>query len=349
MIATLIALAGLASAAPVEHELRALFDAGRGAAVLERLKPAAPASVPGVAEAVPPDLVAARGTWGNQAQLSKLRSGGPSKETFTFAVIGDMENGRFPWQRIFAPKGACAALLAKIHAGPSEFIVQLGDFVSKGTVDNYREFLAFLAKRVTLPLFAVIGNHDRSKPNGDADKILYDAVFGEKDYYFDHHGWRLIALDTSDRKLTSAQLAWLEAALGSELPSLIFTHIPPGYLRKRIKSYEPKGAGAEALNMSGYFDEGSEEFGRLVAQGRVKRVYMGHIHAFGLAEKDGVRYVLTGGGGSPLYPLPPGYPKRKFAHYVQVTAGPGALTETVFELGGASYGLPPVGAIAAAE
>lgn len=345
MIATLIALAGLVCAAPVEHELRALFDAGRGAAVLERLKPSAPAGVAGVPEAPPPDLVAARGTWGSRAQLAKL-SAGPSKETFTFAVIGDMENGRFPWQRIFAPKGACAALLAKIHGGPSEFIVQLGDFVSKGTVDNYREFLAFLAQRVTLPLFAVIGNHDRSRPNGDADKTLYDAVFGEKDYYFDHNGWRLIVLDTSDRRLTPAQLAWLEAAVGGELPSLIFTHIPPGYLRKRIKSYAPEGIEAQAFNMSGYFDEGSVEFGRLMARGKVKRVYMGHIHAFGLAEKDGVRYVLTAGGGSPHYPLPPGYPKRKFAHYVQVTAGPGALTETVFELGGAGYELPPIGAIA---
>jgi predicted phosphodiesterase len=343
MLTRLILLAGLAQAAPVEHELRALFDAGRGGAVLERLRPAAPASVAGVPEAIPPDLIEARGTWGSEAQLAKLRSA-PAQETFTFAVIGDMENGRFPWQRIFAPKGAGTALMKMIHAGPSQFVMQLGDFVSKGNVDNYREFLRFLAKRVTLPVFPVIGNHDRSQPNGDADKTLYDAVFGQKDFFFDHNGWRFIALDTSDRKLTPAQLAWLEQAIEGGPPSLIFTHVPPRYLHKRIKSYSPKGAEAEALSMSGYFTEGSEEFDRLMARGLVKRVYMGHIHAFGLAEKDGLRYVLTAGGGSPHYPLPPGYPKRKFAHYVQVTAGPTGLTETVFEMDGASYVLPPVGA-----
>ena len=77
-----------------------------------------------------------------------------------------------------------------------------------------------------------------------------------------------------------------------------------------------------------------------MAKYSVKRVYMGHIHAFGIAEKNGVRYVLTGGGGSPLYPLPPGYPKRKKAHFIWVTAGPQGLSETVYEIDGNRFDLP---------
>lgn len=346
MLARLSLLAACLAAAPVEQELRSFFDAGRGAALLERLRPAAPPSVAGKPEAPPRDLVEARAVWGNEAQLAKLRAAAPGDgEGFTFAVIGDAEEGRFPWQRIFTPKGAFDEQLRLIHGGPSRLVIQLGDFVSKGTVENYRKYLAFLGPRMTLPLLTVIGNHDRSRPNGDADKTLYRTVFGEGDLFFDHGGRRFILLDTSDRKLTPAQLSWLEGALASERPCLIFTHVPPGYLRKRIKSVSAEGVEAQEFNMSAWFDEGSAEFERLMSLGKVERVYMGHIHAFGLAEKDGVRYVLTGGGGSPLYPLPPGYPRRKLAHFIEVTARAGALTETVFELGGASYTLPPVGAV----
>lgn len=72
---------------------------------------------------------------------------------------------------------------------------------------------------------------------------------------------------------------------------------------------------------------------------RVDRVYMGHIHALGTAVIDGVRYGLTGGGGSPLYPLPPGYPTLREAHSIEVAVSPESIEETVHLLDGSTFPL----------
>jgi len=91
-----------------------------------------------------------------------------------------------------------------------------------------------------------------------------------------------------------------------------------------------------------YFEDGSAEFERLVSRGNVAAVYMGHIHAFWVADHLGVRYIISGGGGSPLYPLPPGFPKERFAHYMTVEASPSGLVETIHPYHGSPFVLPPV-------
>ena len=40
-----------------------------------------------------------------------------------------------------------------------------------------------------------------------------------------------MSLDSSDRKLTAAQLAWLKGALAVPGPKVIFTHVPPDYIK----------------------------------------------------------------------------------------------------------------------
>ncbi len=318
-------------------ELWPAFDGGsRGTSLdLKALRLAGVQSVSGKQGEVPADIIEAAKTWGTAAQCSKLEASNPeAKETFSFAVLGDIELGRFPWQRVFAPKGAFGKLMALIHAGSPDLIVQLGDFVSKGTVKNYREYVSLIGKTVSLPMLTVIGNHDRRQTNGtNGDRTLYRALFGDTDFFYDYNGWRFIGLDTSDHKLRPAQLEWLARTLKPGGRSLIFTHVPPDYLKNRVLVHEPE-VEKQGYNMSGYFKEGSREFEALITAAGVRRVYMGHIHAYGTAERRGVRYVLSGGGGSPLYPLPPGYPKMRLAHFVLVTLGPSGIAERVFKADG---------------
>lgn len=353
-------LVGLAAGARAgDAGLGRLFDGSRGEA--PRLEGARPPT-PSASEAkrkptvVPPELAAAKSRVGVDAQLAKLAATAAAP-SFTFGVIGDAEPGRFPWERVFTPgPTAFADQMAALQAAAPAFILQLGDFVSEGVPENYRKHVAWLDASSTVPLLRCLGNHDRERPNGDADKVLYDAVFGPRDYFFDRAGWRFIALDSSDRKLTPAQLAWLKAALDTPARKVIFTHVPPKYL-KPLKPLAEVGAletdGAEALEaekLSGgihdfftnYFEDGADEFERLVSAGGVAAVYMGHIHAFWAADHRGVRYVISGGGGSPLYPLPPGYPKKRFAHFLTVEASPAGLVETVHPLKGAPFVLPAV-------
>jgi len=305
---------------------------------------------------VPADLAAKRAVVGNDAMLARLGPL-PSGDSFTFGVIGDAEHGRFWWERIFSPeKAAFVNQWRTLQAAGADFALQLGDFVSEGDAKNYRDHVKVVEAEAKRPLLRCVGNHDRSRPNGDADKNLYDAVFGARDYFFDRGGRRFVSLDTSDRKVTAAQLAWLKVALAVPGPKVIFTHVPPDYIKsitplKEVGALEEwsteKGAQDEQKGylsdfFTNYFKDGSKEFEDLVTNGGVKAVYMGHIHAFWAADHKGVRYIISGGGGSPLYPLPPGYPKKKFAHVLRVVADKNGLTETVVPYKGTPFTLPPV-------
>ena len=331
-----------------------LFDGARPAGA----RPSAPGPAPDVGPShslgtqIPDDLAAARARMGNEAELGRLAADPGRTERVAFAVIGDAEPGRFFWERWFnSDRHAFEKALAQARGRRAEFVVQLGDYVSRGIEDNFRKGVDFLDAHPGAPLLHVQGNHDRSQPNGPADKDLFRAVFGPGDYYFDRGGWRFVALDSADYAVTDAQLDWLDQALDTPLPSLIVTHIPPAYLAGKLKSQGPEQAALderaaaqwrrgkpEAEFLAAYFDGGSARFGEIVARRGVKRVYMGHIHAFGTAEVDGVKYVLSGCGGSPHYPLPPGYPTRKKDHYVWLEAGAGGtLSETVHELDGTTF------------
>jgi 3',5'-cyclic AMP phosphodiesterase CpdA len=348
------------SASAGDRALDHLYDGSPAARApqFDSVRPKTPPSVEAerAPTVVPPELAAAKARLGIDAQLARLGASAGSA-SFTFAVIGDAEPGRFPWERVFSPgPHVFADQLLALQAAAPDFTLQLGDFVSEGDPAHYRDHVAWLDAHPVAPLLRCIGNHDRARPNGDADKNLYDAVFGPRDYFFDRGGWRFIALDSSDRKLTPAQLAWLKTALDSPARKVIFTHVPPAYLKKLkplaevgaletddadFKDFEQKSGGIHDF-FTNYFDDGAAEFDELVAHGNVAAVYMGHIHAFWAADHRGTRYVISGGGGSPLYPLPPGYPKKRFAHYLTVSVSPTGLTETVHPLAGSPFLLPKV-------
>jgi hypothetical protein len=364
---TLAAAALLACAAGAfagDSGLGRLYDGSPSAekTSFEVSRPETPSSAPVELRrptVVPPELAAAKSRVGIDAQLAKL--GASSAASFTFGVIGDAEAGRFPWERVFSPgPHAFTDQMAALQAAAPDFILQLGDFVSEGIPENYRAHVSWLEANAAVPLLRCIGNHDRSRPNGDADKNLYDAVFGPRDYFFDRGGWRFIALDSSNRELTPSQLAWLKTALDSPARKVIFTHVPPKYLKTlkplaEVGALETESGGFDTMQaddqksgggihdfLTNYFEDGAAEFDDLVSHGNVAAVYMGHIHAFWAADYKGVRYVISGGGGSPLYPLPPGYPKKKFAHYMTVAASPSGLVETIHPYHGSAFVLPPV-------
>lgn len=330
-----------ASASPA----RPAFDPSAALAPLaETQVPAAP----GKPVLAPEDLARAGTRWGNAAQKALLSAAAPGKP-FSFAVIGDIEPGRFPWQRAFAPgPEATRKLLRLIHLRRPAFVFQLGDFVSEGDPAHYGEYIRFLDAEVRLPFFTVIGNHDRSRPNGPADKACYKTVFGAGDFFVDHAGWRFIGLDSADRRLVASQLDWLRQALEFDGPKAIFTHVPPDFVKGKLKScgirprFEPPVSSETYWDevFMGYFEQGAAEFAAAIKGKDVRRVYVAHVHAFGVADIDGTRYVLTGGGGSPLYPLPPGQPQCRFAHFIEASVTPAGLVETAFEPDGSSFPLP---------
>ncbi|HAH07023.1 MAG TPA: hypothetical protein DCM05_10950 [Elusimicrobia bacterium] len=271
--------------------------------------------------------------WKTDGQLARLAAS-PRRpgESFRFAVLGDAEPGRYWLTRaLFAVPGAFQAQWADLQTRGVDFCVQLGDAVSRGSVRNYLRLLHDLSSlRDPAPYLPVLGNHDRRYPHGKADCELFRSVFGKTHYAFDRGGYRFAVLDTSARRLTRRQFLWLEKVLDTDLRTVVFTHVPPADLEV-WKDFSGRWRGY------GGFKEGSSEFLRLMSRRRVERVYFGHIHAFGVREEGGVRYVLTGGGGSPLYPM--GLQDR-FHHYLVVEAGPDGLQDTVHCADGRSFVVP---------
>lgn len=267
--------------------------------------------------------------WRTETQLESLRGGGAERaDRVDFAVIGDAEPGRFLWSRLlFGTPGAFHSQLAGIRAEPVDLVIQLGDMVSRGLPGHYAEFLDELDRhRPGRPYFTVLGNHDRRSPHGHSDASEYRAAFGEPNYFFDRGPARFIILDTSEEGLRDSQRRWLNHALDTDRIKLVFMHKPPAGLAPWV------------AGRFGGFVKGSDAMMRLFSRRGVARVYMGHVHGFAQARVDGVTYVLTGGGGSPLYPsLVP----HRFHHYLVVSAGPDGVSETLQKLGGERLALDP--------
>lgn len=278
--------------------------------------------------------------WSTKAQLAKLEKlpAAKSPDTVRFTVIGDADPGEFWFIRAANPAGKnmFSNLLAKA-AGQGEFIVQLGDMISRGTVRNYKRLLQLLEdSKIAMPFLTVPGNHERSSPRakGESDDELYRAVFGPSDHYMDRGGVRFVFLDTSARKLTPAQLGWLDAALrtGPEIRhKVVFTHIAPSGLAKWTDFMGVKDVGS--------FTPGSAEFMAIAESRGVDRVYFGHVHGFDVIDRGSTRYVLTGGGGSPLFAV---NIKQRFHHFLTVEAGPDGIVETVHKADGSRMRVPPL-------
>jgi 3',5'-cyclic AMP phosphodiesterase CpdA len=266
-------------------------------------------------------------------QLAKLaKAPRADGERYRFAVIGDAEPGRFwVWRALFNRDRSAfwSKLLPRADRSGADFIMQLGDMVSRGIVANFKAFFERLRSAAPrTPYLTVIGNHDRHSPHGVSNSGLYRSLFGRTNYAFDRGGRRFVVVDNSAGRITAAQLDWLRGVLSADKPAIVFTHMPPAPLGEWT-DFGKKGAGG--------FRTGAEAFMELMSERRVARVYMGHVHGSGVLVRGGVTYVLTGGGGSPLFPSAV---KDRFHHYLTVDDGPDGLVETVHRSDGTSFRLP---------
>jgi len=269
--------------------------------------------------------------WRLQSQLSRLtlkpRAHG---EPFEFAVLGDAEPGRFwLWRKLFGRPGVFEEQLAAIQRQSVDFSIQLGDMVSEGKPHHYERFFGQLeGVGVRKPYLTVCGNHDRSNPHGGSHSVAYRSLFGRSNYHFDYGGLRFVVLDSSRARVTRLQLKWLSMVFETKLRKVVFTHMPPVQLQMW---------GGSAAHEMGGFKHNASAFTDLMADHDVDRVYMGHVHCFGVQDYKGVRYILTGGGGSPLFPCGS---SDKFHHYLTVSVTARGLRERVHSLDGSSFEIP---------
>jgi 3',5'-cyclic AMP phosphodiesterase CpdA len=236
----------------------------------------------------------------------------PSEPLFTFALYGDCRDGNETHRRI------CASILA---AAP-RFVVHSGDLVRRGDQPElWGKFHRITAPlRAKIPFHASKGNHDTS-PDGAFERELKL----ERAYRSVTEGpVEIFLLDST--ALDAAQLEWLDAALTRSTARrkiAVFHHPCFSMMAKRQDS---------AARMR-------QKLHDRFVKARLCAVLAGHDHHFCTTERDGVRHVVSGGGGAPLYDQDrklagPQDRWAKIHHYVLVTVREHAMNGQVFAADG---------------
>jgi len=215
-----------------------------------------------------------------------FRTAPAGERSFRFAAYGDT---RTQIERH-------AAIAARIIETRPEIVLHTGDCVNWGR--TYAEWgpqffdpaAALLAES---PLFVSIGNHEY----GGAERIWFYDFFSlpgnEQFYAFTYAGVRSIALDTvANIAPGSAQHEWLleefaSPAYAAATWHVVFFHEPP------------------FTSTSRHLDEvpAQTHLVPLFAPNGVDIVFNGHSHIYERYAHDGIPYIVTGGGGAPLYDL----------------------------------------------
>jgi predicted phosphodiesterase len=194
---------------------------------------------------------------------ARFADSGRGESGFSFVVLNDAH---------FYTEN-CPAFYEKVrqnilsHPARPEFCLFAGDLSEHGTQRELGSFRDVLDS-FKLPWHAVPGNHDYIN---DKDRSGWDGVLPHSlNYYFEHRGWNIVALDTTQgtkAEKTTIQphtIAWAREnapRLNPKQPTIIFTHFPLG-------PTAPK----RPLNS----DELLESFTPL----NVVQVFGGHHHAF---------------------------------------------------------------------
>jgi hypothetical protein len=235
-----------------------------------------------------------------------------AREPLRFVVAGD--SGAWPDP---TAEGIFTQLLDQVAAldPPPLFFANLGDFAGPGTLERHEHYLRLVAS-LPVPDLCIVGNHDLDDPAGPEAFI---RVHGPFNFHFAHGHTRFVALHAAPGKPgvmevaadeagglegpRKEDLAFLEAALRSadEPHRIVLMHMPP-HLEGHYAPHTDWG-----------FARREREFLALLKAGGVTLVCCAHGLAFDTVVHEGIRFVMSGGGGSGLC-----------SHFRGVcTAGPG--------------------------
>lgn len=204
---------------------------------------------------------------------------------FHFAVIGDNRDG----EKVYTQ------LTKDIVERKPYFLIHLGDMIP---YSHEREWKAFfeISKEINLPFFPVVGNHDVGTTTRGVE--IYRKQFslpGGKTYYAFRAGKILfVILDSEEgkRRIIKEQRSWLEDTLSSSQESFkfVFIHRP---------LFPPKNSLKLGHALDRYPLE-RDDLHRLFVKTKVKAVFTADDHRYDRIEKDGILYLISGGGGAPL-------------------------------------------------
>ena len=219
-------------------------------------------------------------------------------EPFSFVLFGDTRSDHV----------AHAEVIRAVSAEGVDFYINTGDLVSDGAEETdwvpFFEIEGDLMRDV--PMYPVVGNHDESGGQIENYARLFappqDASGSENYYAFTYGNVRFIALDNQATPLgrpvdQTDQGIWLAAELARTAADAAIEHTFV-LVHANMYSADDGRSGEEGLRLW------QDEF---VAAG-VDVVFSGHDHHYVRGHApNGLKFVVAGGGGAPLYDLNPDF------------------------------------------
>jgi Calcineurin-like phosphoesterase len=222
----------------------------------------------------------------------------PVRYPFSFVVVGD--GGAWPDPTADAIFAQLLRQSGRLWPAPV-FFANLGDFAGPGTPERHEQYLELVAP-LAIPNVCLVGNHDLE---GAGSAEAWTAAHGPRNFHFGYGHTRFVAIDGAsgqtgelgdttppDTAGPSAEaLSFLDDTLEAtpESHRVVLTHAPP-HLNGHYAPQSECG-----------FRQGEPEFIDIIRRHDVKLVCCAHGLGFDHHVRDGIRFVMTGGGGAALY------------------------------------------------
>lgn len=256
---------------------------------------------------------------------------------FHFVVLGDTRTRHAVHQKI----------VNRIIDEQPLFVVNTGDLVSNGNdMADWETFFDINKDLIrNVPYYSVLGNHEHNADN----YFKFFSLPGNESYYFWSVGDALfVVLDMEgpdyqapvflsengeekfwseiNRQYFEQEKEWAENLLSlNDEAGFIFVFFHPTYYSNK------KSRVAEA-------EKRREFWGDIFERHRVNAVLNGHDHYYAHAIHGGTHYIITAGGGAPLYDLDDIQPEtvkyKKIEHFMRVDVGGDHATLKAIDING---------------
>ncbi len=210
---------------------------------------------------------------------------------FVFVAYGDTRTN----------PDAHRAVVGEIVRMRPEFVVQTGDLVAQGSDPaQWAQFDAIVGplRAARIAYYPAEGNHDEAgylHPDNPLFRREVHEPYDSGDglyYAFTRHRNRFLIVDSfEDYAPGSAQYRWLASQLAQAQRTAVNTFV---MFHESPFSVGPHAVEPDAAQARAYLHP-------LFVRYKPRAVFCGHDHLYYRTVRDGVNYIVTGGGGAPLY------------------------------------------------
>lgn len=169
-------------------------------------------------------------------------------------------------------------------------VVHTGDMVDWGIYRSLWEEFEEIIKPIRdsgIEYYPCVGNHEAWNSDGKSEFMRVFPDVPEKCYYsFTWNEINFVVVNQYENYGKSTdQYVWFEKEIDDEGPTAVVMHEP--YFMASISHGGNENTRKYLIPLIDEYD--------------VDVVFYGHSHMFGLRRENGTTYVVTGGGGAPLY------------------------------------------------